>query len=68
MVEEAAAEQAQGVRQRRVMRLVVLLCVFDLLAMDEAATRPTTTCKLESGDLETMIFYSAGGSGWRMRK
>ena len=38
MAEEAAAEHAHGVRQRRVMKLVVLLRVFDLVVMDEAAT------------------------------
>ena len=38
MAEEAAAEHAHGVRQCRVMKLVVLLRVFDVVVMDEAAT------------------------------
>lgn len=38
VAEEATAEHAHGVRQCRVMRLVVLLRVFDVMVMDEAAT------------------------------
>ena len=36
VVEETAAEHTHGVRQDRVMKLVVLLRVFDVVVLDEA--------------------------------
>jgi len=38
VAEEAAAEHAHGLRQYCVMKLVVLLRVFDVVVMDKAAT------------------------------
>ena len=50
VVEEAAAKHAYGVHQCRVMKLVVLLRVFDVVVMDEAAT--------EDLDLTLRIIWS----------
>lgn len=36
--EEAVAERAQGLRQCRLMKLVVVFRVFDVVVMDEVAT------------------------------
>ena len=46
IAEEAAAEPAHGVRQRRVMNYVVLRRVFAVVVMDEAATMEFLLCAL----------------------